>query len=83
MIANNSTAQAYDNLQKSIDWSIADNDSQLNVLTIMKQLLIQAPSHTAIFDNNHYDLRSGRKVYESALDRLDIINNRISRLSNT
>ncbi len=49
-IADNSIARAYDAHARSIDWARASNETQLNVLAVMRQLLIQAPSHTPIID---------------------------------
>jgi hypothetical protein len=76
-IANNSTAQTYDHLQRSIEWDTAPDAAQVEVLIAMKQLLTQAASHTPIFTEVWSGIERTRR---SAWEQLDPINMRLSRL---
>jgi hypothetical protein len=78
-LATNQTAQAYDRLQRSINWVTASNESQLNVMEVMKQLLIQAKSNEAIFDYG-VNLIDGTRSVRTVAEQLNYIMNRISRI---
>lgn len=46
----------------------------------MKQLLIEAPSHTPIFDFQTYNMETGQRIVRTAGQMLDRIENRIARV---
>jgi len=70
-IANNPTAQAYDRLQRSINWTTATTESRINVMEIMRQLLIQVPSHTPIFTYGEgFPYRSAGEQSDTVIQRL-------------
>ena len=79
-IADNHIAQAYDHLQKSIDWHNADYDSQLNIMYTMKSLLIGARSFEPIFDYGGVNMLTGARNVQTASERLDIVMRRIARI---
>ena len=82
-IADNTTAKAYDRLQKSIDWCEASDEAQLEVMLVMKQLLIEAPSWTPIFDFGGCCLISGAPHVRIAADQLGSVLRRITRFEAT
>ena len=74
--ANNQTATAYKRIQSG--YSDASNEGRLQILLSLKQLLIQAPSYTPIFDHGVYV--AGHKVVINATDQLDSVQRHIDRL---
>ena len=79
MIGNNETARAYNRLQNSIDWATASDESQINVMEIMRQLLIQAASHTVIFTYGEgFPYRTASEQLESVDRRLASFRRKIS-----
>ena len=79
-LANNETARVYDSLQRSIDWSEDNPAQQIEVMQVMKQLLIQAPSYTPIFEYG-VNLLDGSKSVRTASEQCDYIIRRIQRMT--
>jgi len=76
-IANNETALAYDRIQSG--YADADDSRKLEILLALRQLLIQTPYRTPIFDFG-YDFTIGGHAYVYASEQLDRVNRHIKSL---
>lgn len=77
-IANNTTANKFNELQKNID-TCRNDQEQLNVMYKMRGLLCECKGSTPIYDWGVFNIETSEKVVTTAADQLDSVNRRISR----